>query len=112
MSMTISAATARIGRQLPDAEVSLDSALLASARLMESMVLARQVEGVANFTGQTALLRLAKSQRSLLECQNDMIRVHRALLDAGRDVKAIIDEPEACPSSAVLVGEEHMALSA
>lgn len=112
MSMTISAATARISRQLPEAEVSLDSALLASARLMESMLLARQAEGVTNFAGQDALLRLARSQRSLIESQNDMIRVHRALLHAGREVKAIIDEPEACPASATLVDDAEVRLSA
>ncbi|QDK33087.1 MULTISPECIES: hypothetical protein [Sphingomonadaceae] len=103
MGMSISAAAARLSRQLPEAELSLDTALLASARLMETMVLARGADGVANFTGQNALLRLARSQRALLESQNDMIRVHRALLDAGRQVKAIVDEPEACPQSAVLV---------
>lgn len=112
MSMTISAAAARISRQLPEAELSLDSALLASARLMESMLLARQVDGISTFTGQDALLRLARSQRSLIESQNDMIRVHRALLDAGREVKAIIDEPEACPPSAALVEDTEARLSA
>ena len=105
MGMSISAAAARLSRQLPEAEHSLDTALLASARLMETMVLARGADGVANFTGQNALLRLDRSQRALLESQNDMIRVHRALLDAGRQVKAIVDEPEACPQSAVLVEE-------
>ncbi len=86
MSMTIAAATARIARQLPEAELSLDSALLASARLMESMLLARQADGVETFTGQTALMRLAKAQRTLIEIQNDMIRVDHELRGIGRDV--------------------------
>lgn len=112
MSITISSATARIARQLPEAEVSLDSALLASARLMESMLLARQADGIATFTGQTALMRLAKTQRSLLETQNDMIRVHHELLGIGRDIKAIADEPEACPQSAELVEDAPLLRSA
>jgi hypothetical protein len=112
MSITISAATARIARQLPEAELSLDSALLASARLMESMLLARQADGVATFTGQTALMRLAKTQRTLLESQNDMIRVHQELLGIGRDINAIADEPEACPNQAQLVEDATMLRSA
>ena len=104
MTMTIAAATARISRQLPDAELSLDAALLASTRLMESMLLARQSDGVETFAGQAALLRLARSQRSLIESQNDMIRVHHALVDVdtGREVKAIDDDPGSCPNQASL----------
>lgn len=96
MSITIAAATARIARQLPEAEISLDSALLASARLMESMLLARQADGVEVFTGQTALMRLAKAQRTLIESQNDMLRVHEELRGIGQEVKAITDDPGTC----------------
>ncbi|KHK91738.1 hypothetical protein [Novosphingobium malaysiense] len=112
MTMTITAATARITRQLPEAELSLDTALLASARLMETMLLARQGEGVETFTGQAALLRLARSQRSLLESQNDMIRVHRELLRTGREVKAIDDETGSCPNQASLGDAAPMRRSA
>ncbi|MCT2399331.1 hypothetical protein [Novosphingobium mangrovi (ex Huang et al. 2023)] len=101
MSMTITAAAARISRQLPEAELSLDSALLASTRLMESMLLARGAEGVQVYAAQNALMRLAKTQRSLIETQNDMIRVHRDLLDAGREVKAIGDDAGNCPDQSV-----------
>ncbi|MCJ2178035.1 hypothetical protein [Novosphingobium album (ex Hu et al. 2023)] len=99
MPITISAATARISRQLPEAELSLDTALLASARLMEAMLLARSAEGVQTFAGQNALMRLARSQRSLIESQNDMIRVHRELLRTGQEVKAVGDSGD-CPNSA------------
>lgn len=112
MSMTIASATARIGRQLPEAETSLDNALLASTRLMETMLLARGVDGIASFTGQTALMRLAKSQRSLLESQNDMMRVHHELLSVGREVKAISDEAGSCPDRASLGSEEVMRMTA
>lgn len=99
MTMTISAAAARITRHLPEAELSLDTALLASARLMESMVMARGAGGVQAFTGQSAIMRLARSQRALIESQNDMIRVHRELLRTGQEVKAVGDSGE-CPNSA------------
>ncbi|MCJ2182044.1 hypothetical protein MTR62_04905 [Novosphingobium sp. 1949] len=101
MTMTIANAAARIARNLPEAEQSLDAALLASTRLMESMLLARQAEGLAVYTGQSALLRLARTQRTLLTGQSDMLRVHRELLGIGREVKAIDDEDGTCPSEAV-----------
>jgi hypothetical protein len=101
MSMTIAAAAARISRQLPEAELSLDAALLASARLMESVLLARGADGMPAYTAQAALMRLARSQQSLIESQNDMIRVHRELLRAGREVKAIGDEPGSCPPTGI-----------
>lgn len=96
MSMTIAAAAARIGRQLPEAEVSIDAALLASAQLMETMLLARRAEGMESNTGQTALVRLARAQRTLIESQNDMIRVHKELRAIGQDVQAIGDDSN-CP---------------
>jgi len=98
MTLNIAAAAARIGRHLPEAEISLDNALLASARLMESMLLARQADGVEVFTGQSALVRLAKTQRTLLTSQHDMMRVHQELLSIGHEVKATADEPGRCPS--------------
>lgn len=102
MSITIASATARIVRQLPEAEISLDAALLASARLMESMLLARQAEGMQTFTAQTALMRLAKTQRSLIETQNDMIRVHQELLEVGREIRMMPDEGDSCPPTGTL----------
>ncbi|WP_237449658.1 hypothetical protein [Novosphingobium silvae] len=72
---------------------------------MESMLLARRADGVEMFTGQTALMRLAKAQRTLIESQNDMMRVHEELRGIGQDVKALGDEPGSCPNAAELVGE-------
>ena len=108
MTMTIAAAAARISRQLPDAELSLDAALLASTRLMESMLLARGADGLQAFTGQTALLRLARAQRTLIESQNDMIRVHHALVDVGREAKAIGDDHGNCPNRAEIDAPEPL----
>ena len=112
MSMTIDAAAARISRQLPEAEVSLDTALLASARLMESMLLARGVGGMQLYAAQTALMRLAKTQRSLIESQNDMIRVHKELLRVGREVKAVGDDNGDCPKESATLKMEPLRLQA
>jgi len=115
MSMTIAAATARISRQLPATEISLDDALLASARLMETLVMARKSDGVPVFAGQTALMRLAKSQRALIEAQSDMMRGHADLLAVGHDVKAVVDQPGDCPgqnSGALAEVETAMSLRA
>lgn len=98
MTMNLASATARISRQLPEAEQTLDTALLAATRLMESMLLARQVDGIEVYTGQEALLRLARSQRNLMSSQNDMLRVHRELLEIGRETKAGLDENGSCPT--------------
>lgn len=106
MSMTIAAATARVSRQLPEAELSLDSALLASTRLMEAMLLARTAEGMPQvYAAQTALMRLAKTQRSLIESQNDMIRVHEELLKTGQEIKAVGDDGTSCPPSGITTVE-------
>ncbi|KQM17435.1 hypothetical protein [Novosphingobium sp. Leaf2] len=111
MSITIAAATARIARQLPEAELSLDSALLASARLMESMLLARQADGIEVYTGQTALMRLAKAQRTLIESQNDMMRIHQELRGIGQEVKAISDHEGSCPTEGFLGAEPLRAMA-
>lgn len=109
MGISIAAAAARIGRQLPEAELSLDNALLASARLMESMLIARQVDGMDVYTGQSALMRLAKTQRTLIATQNDMIRVHQELLGIGREVKAVSDENGNCPRQELVeVGDQSL----
>lgn len=99
MSITITAAAARIGRQMPEAELSIDAALLASTRLMESVLLARGAEGMQACTGQEALMRLAKAQRTLIESQNDMIRVHHELRSIGQDIEAISDDDGSCPQT-------------
>jgi len=112
MSMTIAAATARIGRQLPETELSIDAALLASTRLMETMLLARSADGVQSCTGQSALMRLAKAQRTLIESQNDMIRVHHDLRSIGHEVKAISDDDGSCPSPGAQLDAAPMLRSA
>ena len=60
MSMPLPAATARIARQLRDAETKTDAALLAAAELMTTLIHARSNPAIAVHTGQRALHRLAR----------------------------------------------------
>ncbi|WP_159981587.1 MULTISPECIES: hypothetical protein [unclassified Novosphingobium] len=103
MSMTIAVATARISRQLPEAEVSLDSALLASAQLMETILLTPQEEGQEPYVRQAALMRLARAQRLLIESQNEMLRVHEEVLGIGREIEAVGDDDGNCPEQTGLL---------
>ncbi|WP_336986282.1 hypothetical protein [Altererythrobacter aquiaggeris] len=98
MTMTIPIATQRIQRELPEAERVISEALLASTRLMATMLLARQETGVDAHLGQAALLRLIESQKALVTAGSDMFRVHKELLKVGFEVKAVPDE-DYCPPS-------------
>lgn len=82
MAMTIPVAQLRLSREMRDAEYALDEALLKQANLLSSMIVARRETGVAPFMGQEALMRLAKSQQTLLSAGGDLARVHGGLLDA------------------------------
>lgn len=79
MSMTLNIAAARMSREVPEAEASLDQAMISISALMTTMLQARIDTGVPASTGQAAIARLARAQRSLLTASNDMIRVHSDL---------------------------------
>ena len=93
MTMTVPVARMRIARDIREAEQALDTALLRYTELFGTMVAARQETGSGPFTGHEALLRLARSQKALLDAGGDLARVHGALLDIQREM-AIADE---CP---------------
>ena len=86
MSMNVPVAQMRIVRDINEAEKALDEALIRQASLFATMVSARQETGVAPFTGHEALLRLAKSQQSLLEAGGNLARVHGSLLDVQKEL--------------------------
>lgn len=86
MRMTVPVAQMRITRDLREAEAALDQALLKQASLLATMVLARRETGSKPFLGQEALMRLAKSQQTLLTAGGDLARVHGGLLAAQREV--------------------------
>jgi len=103
MTMNTQVAQMRITRDLHDAEGALDEALIRQARLFATMVSARRESGAAPFMGQDALLRLAKSQQSMLAAGGELARVHGRLSEiavetnGGNDgcppVNASLDEP-------------------
>jgi len=76
----------RIQRDLHEAEAALDEALIRQANLLATMVRARRDAAVGPFTGQEAILRLAASQKSILDASGELARVHGKLVDVGREV--------------------------
>ena len=99
MSMTVNAAAARLQREVPAAEASIDDALITLTNLMHTMIVARRDTGVAANTGQTAIARLAKAQLALVEASSDVLRVHGELAKVAQEQCAM---PMDCPKSAEL----------
>ena len=93
MSMTVPVAQMRIARDISAAEKALDEALIRHSSLFTTMVSARRETGSAPFTGQEALLRLAKAQQALLEAGGNLARVHGSLLDVQREMGIADDCP-------------------
>lgn len=89
----------RITRDLHQVEAALDEALIRQANLLATMVRARRETEVGPFTGQEALLRLAASQRAVLDASGEIARVHGKLLDVGRELGSFIDD---CPPAGSL----------
>ena len=100
MALTLAPATARIARQLRDAEQATDQAILKSAELMASLVRARTESGVVVHTGQRALIRLVRAQQSLVEGSSDIFRVHDEMAGIGREL-GLFDEPNSTPKFAI-----------
>ena len=72
----------------------ISSVLYTVFELFATMLVARRDTGVDPFTGQDALMRLAKSQQSLLTAGGDLARVHGRLLDINRETGGVVDD---CP---------------
>lgn len=83
MTMTVEVAKLRIARNLYEAEAALDEALMRQSQLMTSIVEARRETGVAPFTAQEALMRLARLQQSMLTAGGDLARIHGRMQDIG-----------------------------
>ncbi|WP_240344503.1 hypothetical protein [Novosphingobium sp. THN1] len=95
----------RITRDLHDAEAALDEALIRQANLLATMVRARRETPVGPFTGQDALLRLAASQKAVLDASGELARVHGKLLDVGREMgSGLVDD---CPPTGSLGDAAH-----
>ncbi len=110
MALDLNAATARIGRQLREAELATDQALLKSAELLATLVKARGEAGVVPHTGQKALIRLVRAQQSLVEGSNDIFRVHDEMSGIGMEL-GFLDENGSTPKFASY-NDEVRAISA
>lgn len=86
MGMTHDVAQMRIVRDLSAAQEALDNALLSQSSLLTTMIHARQETRSDPFIGQEALLRLTKSQHTLVSAGNDLARVHSNLLKVQEEV--------------------------
>lgn len=96
MPMSNSVAQMRISRELREAELAVDEALLKQSALLSTLIRARQETGAAPFTGHDALLRLSRSQHTLLSAGGELARVHSSLLKIQHDVLGY----EGCPANA------------
>lgn len=107
MTMTVEVAKLRIARNLYEAEAALDEALMRQSQLMTSIVAARRETGVAPFTAQGALMRLAKLQQSMLSAGGDLARVHGRLQDVGHELMGDsgTDTPNGVLTEAIEVSE-------
>lgn len=104
MTMTVSTATTRLGRQIGDAHTKIDQALVSVAALFASATLARaEISDVDPTVGHGALLRMHKSAGALLSVRADMMRVHGALTEDLRVVSGA-EEPT-CPDQFFLTGQ-------
>jgi len=101
------AATARIARQLKDAEAKVEEALLASSELFSTLIRARAAADSPH-TGQSALIRLAQAQRSILDGSSDLFRVHDVMSSIGREM-GVLDEPNSTPPSGLLESDSRKA---
>lgn len=94
---TTTAATARIVRELPQLEQTVDQAIADCAALMRTMALARQIENVSAGTGQVAFLRLSKAQQNLIDAASEVHRVHGELSKINHEVHGGPTHNEECP---------------
>jgi hypothetical protein len=95
MTMNVDIAAARIVREVPATEATLDDALISVSSLIKTLVQARRDTGVAASTGQASIVRLARAQLSLVGVSNDVLRVHKELAKLG-EVHAGMDLHEDC----------------
>lgn len=98
MSHNIAAMTARLEREVPNAETSIDDALIAVSSLITSVVTARRVTGVPAKTGQGTIIRLAEAQMSLVKLSGSILRAHGELADIGKETAGY--DLRECPASA------------
>ena len=98
MSLDLNSATARLAREMGQSETAIADALVATASLIHSAVLAnRDFSDAPARQSQAALLHLNRMMSSLVEARGEAMRVHGQLLDIGREMGAT--EVPWCPET-------------
>ncbi|MDE8651350.1 hypothetical protein [Novosphingobium album (ex Liu et al. 2023)] len=110
MTMNVSVASARIAREIHEAEAALEEALIKQSLLFSSMVTARRDLATGKLTGQEALLRLTKSQQALLAAGSELGRVHNRMRDVHHEITG--DLASDCPPQLKPVGHHDESLAA
>ncbi|WP_295526715.1 hypothetical protein [Novosphingobium sp. Chol11] len=101
-AMSFDVAQLRVTRDLHKAEAALDEALLSQAQLLMTMVGARRDGGFEPFVGQDALMRLLKSQQSMVDAGGELARVHGRLRTIATETNGGVD---GCPVRAEIEAE-------
>ncbi len=109
MFQNLDSMTARLEREVPNAEMRIDDALIAVSSLFTSVVTARRETGVPTKTGQGTILRLAKAQMSLVEVSGDILRAHGELADIGKETAGY--DLRECPAAAGLRSDHLSAVA-
>ena len=105
-AMTTDVAQLRVTRDLHKAEAALDEALLSQAQLLITMVGARRDADFSPFAGQDALMRLLKSQQSMVDAGGELARVHGRLSAIAAETNGGADR---CPTKAELAAGAELA---
>jgi hypothetical protein len=98
--MTNDIIAARITRELPAAERSVDEAIAALSDLMATLARARLASDLPPSTGQSTIMRLAKAQMNIVGVSSDVLRVHGDLLELAGETMSWTE----CPPEKGLVG--------
>lgn len=96
MTMTNHVAQVRITREVREAEDALNEALIRQSSLFTSILAVRRDIGLGAFEGHDALLRLTKSQQSLLAAGSDLARTHGRLAELGTEIFGTVGDT-ICP---------------
>lgn len=108
MPLDLTAATARLSREMNQSETVISDALVAATALMHSAALAnRDLAPLPTAKVQSALLHMSKMVAALVEVRSEAIRAHGQLSDIGREMGAT--EVPFCPSRASADTEDRRA---
>lgn len=95
MSMNTTSATARLQRELPEAEAAINTAMLQVSATLHAAIVAKHDTRHTSSTAHAALLRMHRSVGELINASSELRRAHGELVKVGVEV-GTMDEPT-CP---------------